>query len=337
MITRRTTTGVLAGALAVAAMLLAGCASAGDTPSSEGDGTASTSVKIVNGKSMDFAPYWVAAEKGFFAENGIDATMEFTTATSTADIAALLVGGEFNLGPSTVSVLANSVAKGLDLQMITALATVGGEEDKNNQMFVASDGPADMAALGEPDVVLGVLGGPKDVLGALSKNAIAEAGGDPEAPQMQTTPAQQLADLIAAGSVTGGPLIQPFATMAAANPGLKSLGSITAVLPEGSPQVGLAASKEWIAGNPDGVEGLQKAIAQAIEWIADPANADEYIDIVVEQTGLDVAVVEKVTRPIYSARMNREAVEHYIEVLLEYGTIESAVSPDEIILPEAFN
>jgi NitT/TauT family transport system substrate-binding protein len=322
----------LAG-IVLTAVLITGCAS---TPTSNPTSTGATEVTLLKGGSLDFAPIFVAAELGFFEEEDIDATLKPASAGSTADVAALLVSGEYTLGPSNVGDLGRASLQNIPLQMIVSLATVGGAEDRNNAMIVKDGGPDSIGELGEPGNVLGISGGETGVLGTLTRYAIDQDGGDSAAVMIQAVPFPQVAETVLNDTVVGGPLIQPFLTRAEATPGVKNIGSVTAFLAADSPQVGLAANKQWIEDNPAAVAGVQGAITRAVEWIEDTANAEEFLGILSTYLELDTAVLEKLTMPHYSATMDSAAVQDYLDIWTDYGSLPSSVKAEDVVLDGAF-
>lgn len=331
---RFSTPGLAIAGVVLSVVMFTGCAaSAGSEPSADGP----TEVTLLKGGSLDFAPIFVAEELGFFDDENIDATLKPASSGSTADVAALLVSGEFTLGPSNVGDLGRASLQNIPLQMIVSLATVGGPEDRNNSMVVKDDGAETIGDLGESGNVLGITGGETGVLGTLTRYAIDQDGGDSEAITIQAVPFPQVAESVLNGTVAGGPLIQPFLTRAEATPGVKNIGSVSAFLAADSPQVGLAANKQWIEDNPTAVEGVQRAIAHAVEWIDDPANSEEFLGILSTYLELDTAVLEKLTMPHYSATMDAAAVQAYLDIWTEYGSLPSQVKTEDVVLEGALD
>lgn len=326
---RASRVGVALTGIIASALIVTGCSSTPSAPSTPGGPTAVTMLK---GGALGFAPSWVAQEKGFFAEENIDVTLQANSAGSTADSAALLVSGDFTLVPSNIGDVANASLQGIPLQMVVSMNTVGGPDDGENSMIVKSDGPDSLVELAEPGTVLGITGGEKAVLGVLTRYAIDQAGGDSTAVQIQSVPFPQIADSVLNGTVAGGPLIQPFLTRAEADPGLKNIGSITSALAPNSPQVGLVATEQWVADNPTAVTGVQNAIAKAIEWMGDPANEEEFQAILAEYLSMDPASVAMLTTlPHYSATMGADATQTYLDIWTEYGALPSEVDANELV------
>jgi NitT/TauT family transport system substrate-binding protein len=99
--------------------------------------TAAETVKIAYVPVMHFAPVYVAAERGYFAEAGIDA--KFTRVKSGTACMAFLAEGKVSVGAIAVVASAwNAFSKGMDMKIV-ASAGLKREKDDPTMLVVRKD------------------------------------------------------------------------------------------------------------------------------------------------------------------------------------------------------
>ena len=107
--------------LAVAACLVAACGSSGATST----GDASDTVSDTSDRAMDrldviilpyitYAPYYIAIEEGYFAEQGIE--VEVVSMTGTEEVMPALSSGQVDVASGLISAgMLNAIARGADV------------------------------------------------------------------------------------------------------------------------------------------------------------------------------------------------------------------------------
>lgn len=322
-------------AAAVAAIALTGCSQQAATPEETGL-TEVTQIKFVGVPLAEFAPIWAAQEQGFFTEENLEVTIDPTAAASSAEAAALLVSGEYQLAMGSVATIAQGTTQGLDLVVVSGASVVGGKDDVSQQILSRADGPGDLKELAQPGNVIAVsaINSPTMVY---VKNAIAQAGGDPNAPQYQAAPSPTIEELIMNGSVQGGALLNPFLAAAEANPDIQVIGSASGALPEGTPAVSVIASRPYVDANPEVFDAVRRAIQKGVDWVSDPENRDAVNELIVTYTGQDPEIVAGLTLPTYSTVLTTESVENLLKLFVKYDALDAVLAADEVVDPAALS
>lgn len=319
---------------AVAAIALTGCAQ--ETSTDDSTDGAMTPIKFVGVPLAEFAPIWAAQDKGFFAEEGLDVTIDPTAAASSAEAAALLVSGEYQLAMGSVATIAQGVTQGLDLVVVSGASVVGGDSDGSQQILSRTDGPGSLTELAQAGntIAVSAIDSPTMVY---VKNAIEQAGGDPDAPQYQAAPSPTVEELIMNDSVQAGALLNPFLGAAQANPDIQVIGSASGALPEGTPAVSVIASGPFVDDNPELFAAVRRAIQKGVDWVSDPANREGVNELIVSYTAQDAAVVAALTLPTYSTVLTAESVEGLLDLFVKYNALEAALPADEVVDPAALS
>lgn len=166
MITRRS---FIAAATVVAGALFGGCASGGSTSgSSAGASTAKVTVGTL--ATEDILPFWVAADQGLFAQEGLDA--DIVVFQSATELIAGVASGEVDLAMTDIMVAASMVASGVNIKL--KWVTLGTTADQGR--FGIMVGPAsNVQSLGDlAGVPIGV--GSNTILEYVMDNLMEAAG-----------------------------------------------------------------------------------------------------------------------------------------------------------------
>src|SRR5690606_19632350 len=116
---------------AITALVLTGCTDS-DAPapgsSADGDSVDLTPVTVGVIPIADTAPIYVGDAQGFFADEGLDLTIE--TATGGAAIVPAVVSGDYQFGFSNQLSLMVAADKGLDIKMVSSAVATTGDTSK---------------------------------------------------------------------------------------------------------------------------------------------------------------------------------------------------------------
>lgn len=233
----------------VAAMLLA----AGPQPAS------AQSPKIVVGytATVDFAPAFIAADRGLFKKRGLDVELKIVPLNS--QLPAAVESDSITFGGTTVSVLLQAVDGGLDHVAVAG----SGITDKNQQSFGV------VAKAGLPIVKADDFAGKKvgaPGLGAflhvLFRNWLIDNGVDYKKVTFVEVGFPQMADVLKGGNVdavvTGEPVM---GRIASAGIGRK-VSSFTDNLKVELPIIVYSATRKWVNANPAAAKAFREAIAE---------------------------------------------------------------------------
>lgn len=326
---------VFGAGLAAALMLFAaGCGSdetssssgsSGSTDSgsnSSGDSAAKEVVKIGIAPDIFYAPMYIAAEKGFYAENGIDAQMtDFGSGVETGQALVTgqidLTGETQNLGvvlpaTSTVKTMAAFSTAGKWWGMVGS-SSINGPQD-----LVGKKVATQMGAQGEQWFQL-----------YLDKHGI-----DPSQVTFEDIKFPQLIPALVGGDVDAIIVFQPNvekALEAAKDTHVVAWGSDDDL----APTLGFLVGTEQLASNTELAKKVVQALRDADEWIN--ANMDEAVDIVSKKTGITEkdmlkTIMESVTYEVALGDAERAQLQNTIDWLTLKEIVEGDINLDDLLV-----
>jgi len=237
--------------------------------------------KISDGQVSRTAPNWpsfIAAEKGFFRREGVE--LETIYVGNVANTVQQLVAGAFDVASSTFDTAIRAIANGGNAVMI------GGMVTKYPYSIMAVSNVTSAADMKGKTIILPF---PKDLLTIVWNRWLTEKGIRPEDVEQTYTGAtpNRLAALVS-GAVQAALLTQPF-DFHAASQGYRKLIDIGAFGKEYG-FLTVLARPQWLRDNPETARGYLRALAAAVDWLYDPANRNEAIEILARETKLDPAI-----------------------------------------------
>jgi len=214
----------------------------------------------------------IAKEKGFYDAHNIE-VQELVASTSPALLQAVS-SGSVEAGISVADLAMRAIDQ--NAPIIISGAVLG----KSILRFVGGQGVETAADInGRPVTAGGVQGGTANLLRYLMN----EAGVDGTGAQLVAMANSR--DRIVAmqnGQVAASLLIAPFDSMAQKD-GMKVLGDYA----EDYLQTPLILNTNWAQANREAAIGITQATRDAADWIYDPANKEEAIDILASFTNVD--------------------------------------------------
>jgi ABC-type nitrate/sulfonate/bicarbonate transport system substrate-binding protein len=221
-------------------------------------------------------PDMVARKKGFYEKEGLKVEQALISPTT---ITSSLIGGSIQVGFINASQLVIADEAGADL------LAIGQGADPSPYSLVTARSIKTLADLKGKMISLSE---PGDVYAVATKEILKKAGLDPETDvniRYGGNSNQRMAALIA-GAVDAVPVVPPQDSL------LTSQGFNTvAFYPDYYPNLALsvtAVTRSWAASNPDTVKAFMRAQAGAIAWLYDPANKDEALKVLMEETKSDL-------------------------------------------------
>lgn len=268
-------------------------------------------------------PHFVAAEKGFYKREGIDA--QVTYVGNVANTVQQLAGGTFDVAVSTFDTAIRAIAKGADAVMIG-----GGVVKYPYSIMTAKD----VAKVGDLKGKKIILPFNKDLLTIVWNRWVSEQGLNPkDIDQVYDGATPNRFAALTSGTVQAALLGQPF-DFKAAEQGYQKLVDLGAYGKEYGFLVFLGRPK-WMKDNPDATRAYLRAISAAIDWIYDPQNKEEAIAILAKATKLDNALAAQ-TYDYYIKDLQpfsrklaipQQIVDSTVKTLIELGDIKQPTKP----------
>ncbi|HHU38765.1 MAG TPA: ABC transporter substrate-binding protein [Propionibacterium sp.] len=335
-ITRRGVLGAVAG---LTAAVLVGCSSgspAGNatvaptgaaTATSGGAAAPAELTKISVGiiPIIDVAPIYLGVDKGFFAEEGLELTLE--AGQGGAAIVPGVTSGSLQFGFSNTTSLLIANSRGLDLKVVANGASTTGESDNDfGAVLVKPDSPIQSAAdLGGKKIAVNTL---NNIQTTTINNQIREAGGDPTGTQYVELAFPDIVPAVERGDVDAGQVVEPFRTIGLSSE-MRSVGSNYATT---DPNLVIAmyfTTKDYAEKNPEIVEGFTTAMNKSLEFAE--ANPDEARAILGTYTKIDDAVKTDAVLPKWTPEINRNGVQVLADLGQQDGLFETAPSLDDLL------
>ena len=311
-----------AGALG---LVLTACAGpSGDTTASA-EGTELREVVIATQAIVDSAPLYLGVEKGLFAKQGIDLTIE--TSAGGAAVVPGVISGDFDFGRGNMLSTMLAVDRGLDLKCIANANTTAGDPDFG-AVVVLEDSPIKTVAdLEGKTVSVNTLANIGDTT---IRSVVEEGGGDPSGINFVEVGFSEAPAVLESKQVDAAWILDPFLT--------ESLNSGARVISynfsEFHPELDIScvfASTAMMEKEPELVAAFQTAMNESLEYSQE--NPDEVRDIVSTYTKIDPEVLQEIVIPVFRPDFSREAAEKLGKKAVEYGTLSKEPNLDEL-LPE---
>lgn len=290
----------------VAALSLVGT----ESRSSDRDSNAATKVKIGIIPTLSAAPIVLGIQKGFFASEGLDATVE--TVQSAAAAVPALLNGELQFLESsstpTIAALSNKVP----------VKVVGNETTMNDAqaiLLVAADGPKSLAELAGKTVAVNAL---KAFLQLANQAAIDSAGGDSSKVKFVELPFSDMIGALRAGRVDAITVPEPLSTIGQAQ-GLRVLSRVWQAMPKDAAAGWQLVAASYAKANPDVIKKFQKALRASVMYASGHPN--EVRAIVATYMKVDPTIIGNLTLPDYVPDVSIAATETLVKLMKQYGFI----------------
>ncbi|MBW3096438.1 ABC transporter substrate-binding protein [Pseudohoeflea coraliihabitans] len=338
----------------VAALLIAGAAIA-ITPSA-----VSAQEKIVaEGETVRIQEYpgtilhlsqWAAADHGFCEDHGIKCEM-VKIPSGPVGLQAL-AAGSLDVSFASTEVTMQAASRGNDVQLI-----VGHSPNNIYTLSVHKDVELPNKDKGYPAVMEDLKGknigvtarGAGTELQARALLIGAGMSGDDVTYIGVGAPGTSYPAFLAR-QIDAGMMFEPFATLCrlqetcvdvvdlAAGEGPEDIAALNGAFET------YAARRDFIEENPQVVGAFIQAMSEATDWVKDPDNHEELMEIVKGrfQLGDDIPDADKVldelvrrTAPLYGVEIDRDAVNAFSDYLIDNELIEDPVSADTFVYAEA--
>jgi len=290
----------------------------------------STDVTILYTAASPFVAIYVAQDAGFFAANGINATLQL--AQNGSVIVSGVVSGSAQVGVPTPTVVMQAVDNGLDLRVFAA-TNLFPDTSLSGFVVAADSGITDAAGLNGRMVGVPGIGGLLDVV---ARKWVDENGGDSSTLNVVEFSLPQSADVLRGGQMDAVATLDPFLSRAVDSGAGVFIGDYTEVIAPGSAAGVLTVTADWAAANPDAIAGMQRALDQAAAFIQ--TNPDEARAAIAHYTTLPPPVIAGISFPNLSdLHLTPDSFTFWQELALEQGLINEPVDLDALIIPFAGN
>ena len=288
--------------------------------------------KIVGGTLGGQAPLWpfyIAAQKGFFAAEDIDVEINF--AQSGAAVTQQLTGGAFDV---VLSVGINDPIHAVDKGASLALIRIIGNSPP--YILIGKPGLKTIADLKGKAVSVGQVNDPT----TLYWERMAAANGLKRDDYDELTAGVAAARLAAlkAGVADAAFVLPPLNFQANAE-GYVTLG-FAADYVKDLPFTGMVVRRDWAQAHTPLARRLLSATDKSIAWLADEGHRGEAIDLLVhsaharkEDADASYDLLRRINYFEPSSNVSRRKLQNLIDVERKLGTIDAAFTPERLVMP----
>ncbi|MBV0891372.1 ABC transporter substrate-binding protein [Paracoccus sp. Z118] len=262
----------ITAAAATIATLMTGAALAGDI-----------TVAVPNPSGILLLPIVAAQGEGYFEQEGVNVNIEALNGSGA--VLQALAAGQAQVGNPGAGPFLQARARDVPVKMIYRLNPLS-----SYSLVVPADSDVtDPAGLKGTVIGIGTADGAE---AAFARSILTEAG---------LTEGEDYSFLVVGdgGQATAGFLRDDIDAYAAATSDVAILNQrgveLTPITPEKYKTFfgnSLAASEEWLAANPEDVEGFGRALVRGAKWAADPANREKLIEHIAAENPQEVEDTE---------------------------------------------
>lgn len=312
--------------IVIASMLsLSACAGSGD-PGDQGSAgpTEDAITKITVGVIPigDTAPAWLGKEKGFFAEEGLDITIQPTTGGAAAVPGVVSGSYDFAFGNYVSGMVAND--KGLDLKYVANGASATGDPGFQ-AVIVRDDSPIKSAKdLAGKRVSVNNLANINDTT---IRGVVDDDGGDSSTIEFVEV---AFPDAVAAveNKQVDAATVNPFVPSMLETGKRVIMFNFSAFDPN-LDVAGYFTTAETVKNKPELVEAFQTAMNKSLDYAQE--HPDEVRQIMTTYTKFTPELLENMTLPQFRSEFNRESLEKLGAAAVSYGTLSAAPDLDALL------
>lgn len=272
----------------------------------------------------DCSQIFVAYEKGFFKDEGLD--VELQEFQGGPQILQALGGKSINIGFSNLISLIYSNANGINFRAITG----GPVEDENhieNAIMVLKSSNIKTAKDLENKVV--AVNAKKNIVELMFREYMLKHGANPDLVEVVELKFPQMQTALIAGKIDAMAIIEPFVSIAKADENIEILSNyFTEVLPR-TEISSYHADLSWIKENEETVKKFQRAMNTATKYCVE--NPDETRKILVKYAKGDADALNKAVMPNFTNELSVDNLQVLIEKMLKNGWLDKHVQAKELI------
>jgi NitT/TauT family transport system substrate-binding protein len=269
----------------------------------------------------DFAPLFIAKDKGFFEQHGLDVTL--TKILLASNVPGALVAGSLDIGMGTPPMLLVTSESGLDFQAIAAVSRL--EKDNPFVSLIARPAANIKDAADLKGKKLGVPGFNSSMDISIRK-WLMDRNVQPSEVNFVEAIFPQMHDLLAGGQLDAAIVLEPFRTRILKDgTGVNVRDFFADLNPDAIAAIWMAKA-DWIKAHGDIVAGFRAGLAQGIADLQ--ANPPEFEAIQMKYLGF-----ASPARPDWSLKVTKEDLAFFADMSKQVGLIHQPPQLDKLIAP----
>lgn len=312
------------GILTAAAAALTGCAAGGSESSTRG-----VEQLTVVAAPIQFEAAYIAAEQGFFADQGLE--VKILPGADPAANMAMAVSGEADLITASWGVLTTATASGVPIKGVVGNGIVSPTADNSGIMVRPDSGIESVSDLAGKTVGMVSINSGGDIP---MLQAMAAEGGDPSAIIQVNVPYAGMEAALEQGTVDAVfPADNFYHQMVTA--GYTVLSNPIREYQAYSSGTLWAATDQWLAANPDTAAKFSAAMDAAISYYDDPANVETVRAITAAVKSVAVEEVDPATYATLDPVFYVDAGQDLVDAYEDLGLVREPKTAEQMIWEQA--
>jgi len=286
---------------------------------------AQTKITVGYTATIDVAPLFVAADKGFFQKRGLEVTPQLIQVNSL--IPPALMSDSIQIGMPTASTFLQAVDGGIELTVVSGLNFTR-QNDKNFGIIVRSG--ANIA--NAKDLVGKKMGVPglNAFLHVMGREWLRANGVDPKQVSYVETPFPQMNEIMKSGNVDAVVGAEPFQSRIIKAGTGTMLAHLSQQLEPNLPIVFFASTAKWASANGPAAKAFKEGMAEGMSYTL--ANLDEARAITAKYLKLPIEIVASVEMPSFGVDVKSEGLASWIKIMKTQDMMTRDVSVEKLVL-----
>lgn len=258
-------------ALSLAPLLALTACGNNSSPAANTGGLEKKDIKVGVLPVLGVAPFYIALEKGYFKDEGLNITPEVFK--SGADAIPAMTGGSIDAVFTNYISLFSAQAKGV--AKFRVIAEASNSAPNSFGVYVMPNSPLkDTKELAGKKIGVNA---PGNIATVLVNETLKSSGVDPSTVQFVIAPFPNMGGLLEKGDVDAAMLPEPFITQLSIQLGVKRIVDAGINTLDGIPVDGYAATEAWVKANPKTAAAFQRAIQRAAGTAADRSEVEKVV------------------------------------------------------------
>jgi NitT/TauT family transport system substrate-binding protein len=281
---------------------------------------AQETVKVGGVRGSYTLPVWVAIDRGFCKEVGLD--VEFVDTRDFTQMMSAVVGGSIDFGNPDYISFAAAVGQGLPVKLVaTVSAQPTSQADDGAPITVKAsseiNGPKDMEGR-----KFGVTA-PQGTSGSQAKEWLKQNGADPDKVQFVAVAPAQMAPALELGDIDAAYIVEPYTTAFFDTGEARAIGYPNSEIFAGRALTGIITTDTYIKDKAETVQKLAGCVREAIEWMND--NDAEARKVLPNYTQIEAGVADKIKLYTWQANATPDDIQKVVDFASEYGLLKTPI------------
>jgi NitT/TauT family transport system substrate-binding protein len=286
---------------------------------------AQTKITVAYTATIDVAPLFVAADKGFFQKRGLDVTPQIIQVNSL--IPPALASDSIQIGMPTASTFLQAVDGGIELTVVSGLNFT--RQNDKNFGIIARTGANIASAKDLAGKKLGVPG-LNAFLHVLARDWLRTNGVDPKQVTYVETAFPQMNEIMKAGNVDAVVGAEPFQSRIIKAGTGTILSYLSERLPPDLPIVFFASSTKWANANPAAAKAFKESLKEGMDYTL--AHLDEARQITAKWLKLPPEIVASVEMSRFNVDVKPEGLATWVKIMKTQDMLTRDVDVQKLIL-----